>query len=88
MTDELTEEQIKLLSESIPIGVWTSIALAQLGLNRAQIENLKEKHHRDMEAVSRDLITRWRDKPSKKGESGEGECRDQRRIQDFRRRGR
>ena len=64
--DELTPEQIQLLSESIPLSVWTSIALAQLGLKPAQIENLKEKHNRNMEAVSRDLITRWKNKPSNK----------------------
>ena len=64
--DELTPEQIQLLSESIPLSVWTSIALAQLGLKPAQIGNFKKKHNRDMEAVSRDLTTRWKNKPSNK----------------------
>ena len=64
--DELTPEQIQLLSESIPLSVWTSIALPQPGFKPAQIENLKEKHNRDMDAVSRDLITRWKNKPSNK----------------------
>ena len=71
MANELTEKQIRLLSEDISVDVWISIALAELGLKQSKIDNLQKKHPGNNEAVSRELITRWKNKTFDDDEDGQ-----------------
>ena len=67
MADQLTGDQTKKLSEKISVDVWTSIALAHLGFEQSDIDSLKRKHRDYVSEVSRELIIRWKNKPSNEG---------------------
>ena len=74
MADQLSDDQIKKLSEKISVDVWTSIAPAHLGFEQSDIDNLKRKHRDYVGEVSCELITRWRNKPSNEGDQAKVKC--------------
>ena len=61
---KLTGDQIEKLIEAISGNVWISIALGHFGIEKPEIDDLEKKHRGDVRAVSRDLITIWKNKPS------------------------
>lgn len=64
---QLTQPQLVRLASSISLEDVETLGLGYLGVKKVEIETLKEKHRTNVEAIKRDIITRWTNRPSNKG---------------------